>query len=933
MSHRKLSSRSNRISLVVFCLINAGITVSHAQSIPESSAPGSPTVTAIDAAPSAPVKDEKAAEEKVQEVFVTGSRIPRASKEGPTSVTVITGADLEQQGFRNVYDALSAQTQNTGMTQGADYGNTFTPAANTISLRGLGPNHTLILVNGRRVADYPVAYDGSVNFVNLANIPSALVDRIEILNSGASAIYGSDAIAGVVNIILKKEISGYDINVKAGGTQAGGGANQRIQFSGGGTSGALTGLFGIELSQRQPIWSRQRDFMSSETLDGTTPRRTNSQLNVDTGNYITPGGAGCGGLANSFDHSLVTVQSSQGPYCGSGKALPSYWTTETANQSENLYGALTYQLSGISPKTEVFSDFMVGFNSTKNNTRGPNWTSEGAGNGYFYNQNTGNDESWYRRIAPEEIGGADRYDKKWDDTAANWSLGVRGDIPGSTWNYEAAYNISGYSSRASVPLLLSNVDSFFLGPKLGVNSDGVAIYAPNANNFYQPLTPAQFNSITGVATSQNKSWTQTLSLTGNGELFNLPAGPVRLAGVAELGSQGFSNTPDPLINQGVFYNQSEAEGASGSRKRYALGAELNIPITKELITTVAGRYDDYSFAGRNDGKFTYNAGIEFRPVNTLLFRGNLATSFRAPDMNYIYSSVTRGYYASTTDYYLCQLSGQPLAGCSYNNYSPGANYIQTGSKDLKPEDGKSWSYGVVWSPTSNFDVSADFWRIQIDNLVTNLDPDTILRNEANCRSGALDINSPTCVDAISRVIRNPANAPLNPNAIEDILVNPINAAQERTSGIDLSAKWRIKTSDIGTFLLKANSTLVLSHYYKQFANDPDENLRDSLTNPDWRSKVNASVTWLLNKWTNTVQVTRYGSLPNANQTSRISPFALVNYSVNYQITPAASVSLIVNNVFNSVKQDSSAGWPFYPVGNYNPYGREGWLEFNYHFGK
>ncbi|MDP5007437.1 MAG: TonB-dependent receptor plug domain-containing protein, partial [Glaciimonas sp.] len=496
-------------ALLFVYAISSAATFSYAQS--------SPTVTPAE------LQTDKSQDPKVQEIYVTGSRIPRASKEGPTSVTVITGSDMEKQGYRNAFDALSAQTQNTGMTQGEDFGNTFTPAANTISLRGLGPNHTLILINGRRVADYPVAYEGGVNFVNLANIPSALIDRIEILNSGASAIYGSDAIAGVVNIILKKSITGFDINVKAGGTQAGGGSNQRIQLSGGGTSGNLTGLFGIEISKRQPIWSRQRDFMSDKTLDGTSPRRTNSQLNVDTGKYITPD---CGQLGGLYSNSLVSVSSKKGTYCGSGKAAPTYWTTQTENKSENLYGALRYQLS---PKTEIFSDLMLGFNTTKNNTRGPSWTSEVAGNGYFYNQNTGNNEAWYRRIAPEEIGGAERFNKKWDDTSANWSAGIRGDIPGSTWNYEAAYNISGYSSRKTVPLLLKSVDSFFLGPKLGVNSDGIAIYAPDAKRFYQALTPSQFNAFTGESTSHDKSWTQTASLSGHGELFDLPAGTVKMA--------------------------------------------------------------------------------------------------------------------------------------------------------------------------------------------------------------------------------------------------------------------------------------------------------------------------------------------------------------------------------------------------------------------
>ena len=113
----------------------------------------------------------------LQEVVVTGSRIATNAANVNPEVVVITGAQLEDRGFTNAFDALSNLTQNTGFTQGADFGNTFTPAANTISMRGLGPNHTLILINGQRVADYPVPYNGAVNFVNLADIPSASIDR------------------------------------------------------------------------------------------------------------------------------------------------------------------------------------------------------------------------------------------------------------------------------------------------------------------------------------------------------------------------------------------------------------------------------------------------------------------------------------------------------------------------------------------------------------------------------------------------------------------------------------------------------------------------------------------------------------------------------------------------------------------------------------
>jgi iron complex outermembrane recepter protein len=191
----------------------------------------------------------------ISEVVVTGTRIRQPIDQGTTSVTVITGQQLESQGYRNVFDALNNLPQNTGFTQGADFGNTFTPAANAISLRGLGPNHTLVLFNGRRVADYPIAYDGSVNFVDLATVSSAAIDRIEILNGGASAIYGSDAIAGVVNVILKDHADGVDINAKIGTTERGGGNNARFQAFGGDTFGKLSGVFALEIGKTNPIWS------------------------------------------------------------------------------------------------------------------------------------------------------------------------------------------------------------------------------------------------------------------------------------------------------------------------------------------------------------------------------------------------------------------------------------------------------------------------------------------------------------------------------------------------------------------------------------------------------------------------------------------------------------------------------------------------------
>ncbi|MGK5058208.1 TonB-dependent receptor plug domain-containing protein [Janthinobacterium sp. LB2P49] len=858
-------------------------------------------------------------------VVVTGSRIPRASLEGPSSVTILTGDEITKQGYKNVFDALTNQVQNSGFTQGEDYGNTFTPSANTISLRGLGPNHTLILLNGRRLADFPIAYDGAVNFTNLANIPSSIVDRIEILNGGASAIYGSDAIAGVVNVILKKQTEGYDINVKLGGTSRGGAGNQRVQLTGGGNFDKLHTLFSVELSQRDPLWSMDRDFMSSRSGAPTTiaARRT---LGKD--NYVDLGDT-CGKFGDMFGGSVSKYTAANGSYCASSKARPTFWTTQTKNQSQNVFGSANYELDA---ETTLFADILLGKNKTVNNTRGPSWASAALNGNSFLNRNSGAYEEWTRFISPEEIGGVQRYNRSWNDLATAISLGAKGRIPGTAWQYEANYNASIYKSEGHTPRMRSNIDSFFLGPKLGTDSNGVAIYAPDPARLSRRLTPEEFNGITDYTNSDDKAWTNTLSLATNGDLFQLPAGMVKIATIAEASKQGFRNAPDARINEGYFNIATGSGITAGTRSRSALGAEVNLPLHEKLTGTLAGRYDRYSFAGRKEGKFTYNGGLELRPAPELLFRANYATSFRAPDMNYIYQARGTGYYSSTTDYYRCGAAGQAIENCEYASKSPGADYVQNGSRDLQSEKGKSFGVGAVWSPSSNFDVSVDYWNIKIDDLVTNLSDDKLLRDEADCRLGKTDISSPTCIDTLGRIERYAANALNKAGEIKTITVNPINAAKQSSSGIDVSLKYLLRTTDYGRFAFKANYARVLSKKSQQFAGDEEIDETKSMTNMDWPDKLNLSVNWGAGDWSNTLLVSRYGKVPNAAGTGYLTPTALANISTVYRINDRATLSLIVNNVFDKIKRDNSGGWPYYPIGNYSPQGRQGWIEFNYHFG-
>jgi outer membrane receptor for ferrienterochelin and colicin len=161
---------------------------------------------------------------------VTGSRIQRLDVEGPSPVTIITREEIEKRGFATVYEALENLTQNTGTLQGEQYANSFTPNAQSLSLRSFGGGATLVLLNGKRAADYPQPYNSQSNFFNFAQIPAAAIDRVEILASGASAVYGSDAVAGVINIILRDDVSAPTLTARVGRTLEGGGDSRLLSL-------------------------------------------------------------------------------------------------------------------------------------------------------------------------------------------------------------------------------------------------------------------------------------------------------------------------------------------------------------------------------------------------------------------------------------------------------------------------------------------------------------------------------------------------------------------------------------------------------------------------------------------------------------------------------------------------------------------------------
>jgi len=198
---------------------------------------------------------------------------------------------------------------------------------------------------------------------------------------------------------------------------------------------------------------------------------------------------------------------------------------------------------------------------------------------------------------------------------------------------------------------------------------------------------------------------------------------------------------------------------------------------------------------------------------------------------------------------------------------------------------------------------------------------------------ARDIGSPLCLDALSRVIRNPSNATVQPDQVTRVLINPINAASESVRGLDLKGNWRFDAGRYGRFTTRLAYTVVLEHKSRQFSDDPERDIRNSLDDYQWRSKANGSITWNQGDWTTTLYGNRFGSLPKTDGSGRIAPYMTYNASVFRQFGENLSVGVIVNNLRDSrpPADKNGGGWPFYPVGNYDPYGRQYWVQLDYRF--
>jgi iron complex outermembrane recepter protein len=896
--------------------------------------------------------DDSQEAEELQRIEVTGSRIKRAEIEGPAPVTIVTAEDIEKEGYATVYDALNTLSQFTGSVQNELNQNGFTANASFLNLRGLGPGYQLILINGRRVADYPLPYNSQSNAVNLANIPASAIDRIEVLSGSASAIYGSDAVAGVVNIILKSNVEGDELTLRGGTTTRGGGDSFRAQWVGGKTGDNWSITYAVEALEREQVFASQRSFMDSVLdLPGVPDNDVNAPegvLIIDffNSNRIFPDGAQatCDRFSEFDIYFFERSNFYTGPRCGYfGSPATQAIRNSDSNQSGYFTGTFDFangtqlfsQLFFTNTKAKLASGTQFWATSTYYD---PNLVSADVPVGAFVDLQ--------RIFTPAETGGLQSLVSTFKERSYDAAIGLRGSFGNGRFDWDATLSRSEYKFEGSTPRFLANrLQDYFLGPDLGPDPffGAVPTYELNVQRFYTPLDPATFRSLNTIVKDEAESDVTQAQFVLSGDLFELPAGPIAMAAVLEAADQGYELNPDPRTNPNYtgpepIYNLTNT-GGGGDRQRYAFGIEFSVPIFTTLTANVAGRYDHYDDITEVGGAATWQLGLEYRPVDNLLVRGTYATSFRAPDMHYIFAEES-GFFQTILDEYRCRRDGiDPLSdACTDDStYVYDVSGIRRGDRNLEEEKGKSFTFGAVWDVTDSLSLTVDYYKIELEDQVNDIVTRELFRNEADCRLGrtrsgqAVDPNSSACQFYLGLVTREAAGG-FGDEAVEQFRSIPINQASNKTSGIDASIRYRLDTDRLGDFNLNLSWTHVLSLERRQIEGGELENLRDNLQFFNQRSRMNWSMGWELDDWEANINGYRLGSLPNWGETGRVAPYIIWNAGVAKKITEKATIAFTVQNVLDKLapRDDSFDQYPYF-WGAYSPIGREVFASFNYKF--
>jgi iron complex outermembrane receptor protein len=825
--------------------------------------------------------------QKLETIQVTGSRIKKAEVEGQSPVQVISAADIEATGLGSIGDVIqrlsvSGSSINTKFNSAGNFG--FPPdgggvgsGSTTVSLRNLGAKRTLILVDGLRWVSESSA-SGVSAAVDLNTIPASAVDRIEILTDGASSLYGSDAIAGVINIITKKKQEGGSARLYYGDYSKGDGATKQGNLSLGGSGDRYD--FFIDISgydQKRissSVWEQSRypvpgtgvDNGSSATptgrfvfapLDPTNTYGGLCPIDPDSGaSFCNLAGNGASGIPTAADfHRWV----GSGPNSDRFNFAP-YNLLLTPSKRKSLFAQGTYRI------TDNINWNLKGAYTTRDSVNQaapePIFLGSEAGTyglGDFVSIDATNPYNPFGMtigpdgtlVARRPVEGGPRIFKQEVDTRY-FTTGLNGDFSIGNRNFFWDVNYINAENKAT-QTVTGTYNIAHIQRALGPLADCTAPCVP-LNLFGGPgtITPEMLNYIlfTENDRSQQKlsSWTANIS----GDLFELPAGALAFAGGYEYRKQSGYYTPDAVVTAG----ESNGVPSGPTKGEYDVNEyylELNaplladLPFAKRLDLSVASRFSDYS----NFGNTTNNKlGLRWQIGDDLTLRGTWAEGFRAPSIGELFGTFSR-FDATIQD--PCNFAvGQTATNCAALGVPDPATFEQSnsqisvvtgGNPDLKPETSKSLTLGGVYSPnwaantswSQKLDFELTYYRIKIKDAIQASDAQTQL-------SRCVATLDPVFCSGIGR------SSGGNINQFDNTLFN---LGRIDTKGIDFGINWIGNATGIGTFGASLQTTYV--DKYQAIASDSGLaepravgiEVADSAI-PKWRAT--ARLNWMLNDW-------------------------------------------------------------------------------------
>lgn len=738
-------------------------------------------------------------------VTVTGSNIRRTDAETPSPVQVLSAEDLRRSGYTSVQDVLHNITANGQGTLSQSFSGGFASGAAGIALRGLAVGSTLVLIDGRRMAPYPRGDDATRSFVDIANIPFDAVERIEVLKDGASAVYGSDAIAGVVNIILKRSFAGIRLSADTGTSYKNDGTSYKVAgIAGFGdlASDGHTAYVAVELRKQNQIRLTDREGVFTRT-----------DFTADGGYDLTPGVPApgnpfVGGLPASATGYVADATGAIAgfmPGCDAARLAASRcsyhgnWAQiQPSTENDNLVMRYTQRvapdwqivLQGSyfrSRSQQVFDPSRSFANGYQGVTSGPGVvpvilpalapTTIPATNPSFpagTGLRSGVLHYTFLDLGPRVTDS--------DARATRLIADVQGRL--GPWDLTASL---GHTQVLLTLLGRNHVNPVRLQAALDSTSDPYLVGQDNTASVKSFIAP--------VLRADDRSTLDFVHLGGARELMALPGGPLSVAlGIDQTRHRLDARAPD-AVAAGLYQDFSNAFAVGRQTVRSAF-VELAAPLTRTIEVDGAVRYDHYDAAG---GKASPKLGIKYRPIPELALRATASRGFRAPGIGESGNAGATAGSGTQNDPILCPNPSNPRAPGSFpSQCNLEFGLIFGANPALKPETSKAFTLGLIVEPIQGLSATLDFYSIEVSNQIVAGTVQTPVRGS---NFAPLEQVQPDG----STLLVVPPVAP-----IAYATVPYVNANSTKTSGFDLGVRYRHRFEGVGTF----ESELTLSHTAK-----------------------------------------------------------------------------------------------------------------------